>query len=163
MDLNWPNWLANIRVQSARAACRVKQQAPRRLRQQNPMCQDIDSDTKKGSAPVAGADLRAALVASCFRGALPPVDLRAVCFVRAIVMTARHKLTKSSSGSDNTTCRHQLLMQAGHLQEMFHVQAKLPITIGVQNSAQAKHNRSRLSTLPRPGTQAATVAAAKHT
>ena len=25
------------------------------------------------------------LVASCFRGALPPVDLRAVCFVRAIV------------------------------------------------------------------------------
>ncbi len=35
--------------------------------------------------PVAGADLRAALVASCFRGALPPVDLRAVCLVRAIV------------------------------------------------------------------------------
>ena len=34
--------------------------------------------------PVAGADLRAALVASCLRGALPPVDLRAVCFVRAI-------------------------------------------------------------------------------
>jgi hypothetical protein len=31
-----------------------------------------------------GADLRAALVASCFRGALPPVDLRAVCLVRAI-------------------------------------------------------------------------------
>jgi hypothetical protein len=28
--------------------------------------------------------LRAAFVASCFRGALPPVDLRAVCFVRAI-------------------------------------------------------------------------------
>ena len=34
--------------------------------------------------PVAGADLRAALVASCFLGALPPVDLRAVCFVRAM-------------------------------------------------------------------------------
>ena len=32
-----------------------------------------------------GADLRAALVASCFRGALPPVETRAVCFVRAIV------------------------------------------------------------------------------
>lgn len=31
-----------------------------------------------------GADLRAAFVASCLRGALPPVDLRAVCFVRAI-------------------------------------------------------------------------------
>lgn len=36
--------------------------------------------------PAAGADLRAALAASCFRGALPPVDLRAVCFVRAIAM-----------------------------------------------------------------------------
>ena len=34
--------------------------------------------------PVAGADLRAALVASCLRGALPPVLLRAVCLVRAI-------------------------------------------------------------------------------
>lgn len=29
--------------------------------------------------------MRAALVASCLRGALPPVELRAVCFVRAIV------------------------------------------------------------------------------
>jgi len=29
--------------------------------------------------------LRAALVASCLRGALPPVDLRAVCFVRAML------------------------------------------------------------------------------
>jgi len=35
--------------------------------------------------PVAGADLRAALVASCFLGALPPVDLRAVCLVRAMM------------------------------------------------------------------------------
>merc|ERR1712226_884767 len=34
--------------------------------------------------PVAGADFLAALVASCFLGAFPPVDLRAVCFVRAI-------------------------------------------------------------------------------
>jgi len=34
--------------------------------------------------PVVGADLRAAFVASCLRGALPPVDLRAVCFVRAM-------------------------------------------------------------------------------
>ena len=38
----------------------------------------------KANSPVAGADLRAALVASCLRGALPPVDLRAVCLVRAI-------------------------------------------------------------------------------
>ena len=36
--------------------------------------------------PVAGADLRAALVASCLRGALPPVDLRAVCLVRAMLI-----------------------------------------------------------------------------
>merc|ERR1711930_39937 len=43
--------------------------------------------------PVAGADLRAALVASCFLGALPPVDLRAVCLVRAML------LGRSSSGS----------------------------------------------------------------
>lgn len=35
--------------------------------------------------PVDGALFRAALVANCLRGALPPVDLRAVCFVRAIV------------------------------------------------------------------------------
>jgi hypothetical protein len=32
--------------------------------------------------------LRAAFVASCLRGALPPVDLRAVCFVRAILTHA---------------------------------------------------------------------------
>jgi hypothetical protein len=31
--------------------------------------------------PVAGADLRAAAVAKALRGALPPVDLRAVCLV----------------------------------------------------------------------------------
>ena len=32
--------------------------------------------------------MRAALVASCLRGALPPVDFRAVCLVRAIVRSA---------------------------------------------------------------------------
>jgi hypothetical protein len=35
--------------------------------------------------PVAGADFRAAFVARCLRGAFPPVDLRAVCLVLAIV------------------------------------------------------------------------------
>merc|ERR1719348_1754886 len=35
--------------------------------------------------PVAGALFRAALVASCFLGAFPPVDFLAVCLVRAIV------------------------------------------------------------------------------
>jgi len=33
--------------------------------------------------PLQGADLRAALVARDLRGAFPPVDLRAVCLVRA--------------------------------------------------------------------------------
>merc|ERR1712091_409286 len=36
--------------------------------------------------PVEGADFLAALVASCFLGAFPPVDLRAVCLVRAIFL-----------------------------------------------------------------------------
>ena len=35
--------------------------------------------------PVAGADFLAALVASCFLGAFPPVDFLAVCLVRAMV------------------------------------------------------------------------------
>lgn len=35
--------------------------------------------------PVDGALFRAALVANCFLGAFPPVDLRAVCLVRAIL------------------------------------------------------------------------------
>merc|ERR1719187_2927396 len=35
-------------------------------------------------ATVPGPDFLAAFVASCFLGALPPVDLRAVCLVRAI-------------------------------------------------------------------------------
>merc|ERR1719430_2808544 len=39
--------------------------------------------------PVLGALFLAALVASCFLGAFPPVDFRAVCFVRAIVKISR--------------------------------------------------------------------------
>ena len=34
--------------------------------------------------------MRAALVASCLRGALPPVDLRAVCLVRAMVLVLKN-------------------------------------------------------------------------
>lgn len=37
--------------------------------------------------PAVGALFLAAFVASCLRGALPPVLLRAVCFVRAILLT----------------------------------------------------------------------------
>ncbi|GBP97058.1 hypothetical protein EVAR_46757_1 [Eumeta japonica] len=60
----------------------------------------IATDLAKGdsSRPVAvgllhaagGCALRAAFVASCLRGALPPVDLRAVCFVRAMTDYLRH-------------------------------------------------------------------------
>ena len=39
--------------------------------------------------PAVGALFRAAFVASCLRGALPPVDLRAVCLVRAICARER--------------------------------------------------------------------------
>jgi len=39
--------------------------------------------------PVAGALFLAAFVANCLRGALPPVDLRAVCFVRAMSNSER--------------------------------------------------------------------------
>ena len=42
--------------------------------------------------PVDGADFRAAFVANCLRGALPPVDLRAVCFVRAMKIECPEKL-----------------------------------------------------------------------
>lgn len=37
----------------------------------------------------ASGVLRAALVVSCFLGALPPVDLRAVCFVRAMCLKGK--------------------------------------------------------------------------
>lgn len=40
---------------------------------------------------MVGADFRAALVASCLRGAFPPVDLRAVCLVLAIVYILKRK------------------------------------------------------------------------
>ena len=49
---------------------------------------------------MAGALLRAALVASCLRGALPPVDLRPVCLVRAILNYFCLKLYKVY----NTVC-----------------------------------------------------------
>ena len=55
--------------------------------------------------PVAGADLRAALVANCLRGALPPVDLRAVCFVRAMAgLQARSWLAEGEAGAFYRIC-----------------------------------------------------------
>ena len=35
---------------------------------------------------MSGTDLRVALVANCFLGALPSVDLRVVCLVRALAV-----------------------------------------------------------------------------
>ena len=48
-----------------------------------------------------GADFRAALVANCFRGALPPVDLRAVCFVRAIYSDEKSMTTQVITTSNH--------------------------------------------------------------
>ena len=45
---------------------------------------------------MAGADLRAALVASGLRAGLPPVDLRAVCFVRAMVVVVDDVFTPAA-------------------------------------------------------------------
>jgi len=61
--------------------------------------------------PDAGADFLAALVANCFLGALPPVDLRAVCLVRAILvnpnratMQRRTHSQKSKDATWNCEC-----------------------------------------------------------
>ena len=50
---------------------------------------------------MAGVLLRAAIVASPLRDGLPPVDLRAVCLVRAMVMLCR-QLRGQGSGSKLT-------------------------------------------------------------
>ena len=42
---------------------------------------------------MTGTLFRAALVASFFRGAFPPVDLRAVCFVPVMSVTLRSRST----------------------------------------------------------------------
>ena len=64
----------------------------------------VSSDLSKSNSlltpPVAGADLRAALVASCFRGALPPVDFRAVCLVRAILLEYQFRYDKNFQSFD---------------------------------------------------------------
>jgi len=52
---------------------------------------------------VTGADLRAALEASCLRGALPPVDLRAVCYLVSI--TKNYQNRADSDPKDDTLVR----------------------------------------------------------
>ncbi|KAF8733140.1 hypothetical protein HU200_015513 [Digitaria exilis] len=63
--------------------------------------------------PVAGADLRAAFVASCFRGALPPVDLRAVCFVRAIGVGGGGEWRRSGLGDERDGGRAKISERFG--------------------------------------------------
>lgn len=53
--------------------------------------------------PVEGALFLAALVASCLRGALPPVDLRAVCLVRAIFVHSSERENKFDGRTDGRT------------------------------------------------------------
>jgi hypothetical protein len=53
---------------------------------------------------VAGADLQAALVASCLRGALPPVDLRAACLVWAMVDDAVVDEDGACDGAPRPNC-----------------------------------------------------------
>ena len=57
--------------------------------------------------PVAGALLRAALVASCLRGAFPPVDFLAVCLVRAI--TDRFLLIYPTNWSQRVNSKYAAL------------------------------------------------------
>lgn len=56
------------------------------------------------------AVLRAAedFVASCLRGALPPVDLRAVCLVRAITNRQSMRVTVTTYSQIHTSKRHSL-------------------------------------------------------
>lgn len=44
--------------------------------------------------PEVGADFLAAFVASCLRGAFPPVDFLAVCFVLAISNPQKQNIYK---------------------------------------------------------------------
>ena len=59
--------------------------------------------------PTGGAALRAAFVASCFRGALPPVDLRAVCFTRAMLLSDKTiPFEEILVPSDSDSCSEKL-------------------------------------------------------
>ena len=87
--------------------------------------------------PVAGALLRAALVASCLRGALPPVDFLAVCLVRAILEIERQaedftmlQMTEKNKTDSELPADLQYLYResAGHRLRIFEKRAN---TVGV--------------------------------
>ena len=64
--------------------------------------------------PIAGAALRAAFVNSCFQGALPPVDLQAVCFVRAMLSSddtiplEEHLMPTNSDSCSEKLCQAEI-------------------------------------------------------
>jgi hypothetical protein len=76
--------------QSTRSSTRLRPRHARRRRRsrlrEGTGIPSRRASSRRRAPPVVGADLRAALVASCLRGALPPVDFLAVCFVRAIAV-----------------------------------------------------------------------------
>ena len=53
---------------------------------------------------MAGADLRAALMGSCLRGALPPVDMRAVGLVRTMIDVDGSESFERETDSDLACC-----------------------------------------------------------
>ena len=57
---------------------------------------DVEPASTFLTPPVAGALFLAAFVANCLRGALPPVDLRAVCLVRAMMSTFRQEKAEAT-------------------------------------------------------------------
>ena len=74
--------------------------------------------------PVAGALFLAAFVASCFRGALPPVDLRAVCFVLAMLNsmnTMNKKISKQLLYVGFVTCKRSDWSNLGTLERFLQI------------------------------------------
>jgi hypothetical protein len=104
---------------------RRAQSRPRRTATRRDACarssDDDDDEASDSPPPAAGADLRAALVASCLRGALPPVDLRAVCgaarrsaWCGGSVLTARRPSPDDDEEWDDDEEEATHLLGAGH-------------------------------------------------
>ncbi len=82
--------------------------------------------------PVDGADFRAAFVANCLRGAFPPVDLRAVCLVRAILQNGLSFDYKELLGNK------QLNVASANLT------IKIIVTFHVKNNSETIDKRSQI-------------------
>jgi len=107
LTVNCPK-LNRLEVRTALAVKQVHSKALRGCKMVSKESKELMIETKEEcvylwgffTPPVAGADLRAALVASCFLGALPPVDLRAVCLVRAMMDLFAWLFAKDVEGSE---------------------------------------------------------------